>query len=160
MNSIEEKIYMYNHGYVKGETRSKEYEAQVKQKKALNAKLDLADGMFNEVTFPFTDSQKKHVKELIKTFKNFNELYTRASNEEIILAFIFFVKALQDKKNRINTPKGKKLIQKFIKKESKQKNFRNMFEIIYWKITLHYIQKTPILPTEPQNIDHNILYKG
>lgn len=160
MNSIEDKIYRYNHGYVKGETRSKEYEARVKQEKALNAKLDLAEGMFNELCFPFNQSQKEHVKNLIREFPNFNELHSKSTNEEIILSFIFYVKALETKKNLVNEKDGQITTRTLIKNLEKQIIFDTTCEIIHWKITLHHISHIPILPVEPKNIDHNILYKG
>ena len=157
---IDDKINLYKNAYVKGEVRSKEYEASVKQKKRLNAKLDLADTMFNELCFPFNQYQKEHVMELIMKFKSFKELHSKATYEEIILAFIFYVKALETKENIINTNKGQKTIRTLISDLDKQINFNNTFEIISWKITLSYISQAPIMPVEPKHIDHNILYKG
>jgi hypothetical protein len=158
--SLTDKIHLYNRTYVDGECRSKKYESKIKQEKRLNAKLDLADTMCNELAFPFTNSQKKHVKELIRTFKNFKDLHSKATNEEIILSFIFYVKALEIKKEIINSVEGQRTIRILIQDFDKQIHFKNTFEIISWKITLHYISTTPILPTEPENVDHNILYKG
>ena len=157
---IEDKLNLYGHGYVNGEVRSKEYEAKVKQKKRLNMKLDLADTMFNELCFPFNVNQKAHVKELIQVFKNFKELHSKATNEEIILAFIFYVKALEIKENLICSVEGQKTIRTLITDLDKQIIFKDTFEIISWKITLHYISHIPILPVEPKDIDHNLLYKG
>ena len=157
---IEDKINLYKNTYVKGEVRSKNYEKQIKQKKRLHNKLDLADNMFNELSFPFAASQKDHVKELIRTFKNFNELHSQASNEEIILSFIFYVKSLETKQNETYTMEGQKTIRTLITDVEKQILFQDKCEIITWKINLHYISRTPILPTEPENIDHNLLYKG
>ena len=158
--SLTDKINLYTRTYVAGECRSKKYESKIKQEKRLNAKLDLADTMCNELAFPFTNSQKKHVKELIRTFKNFKELHSKATNEEIILSFIFYVKALETKKEIINSVEGQRTIRTLIEDFDKQIHFQNTFEIISWKITLHYISTTPIMPAEPENIDHNILYKG
>jgi hypothetical protein len=152
MDTIEEKIYKYQKGYVKGEIRSKEYESQIKQEKRLNMKIDLADTMFNELNFKFTQPQKQQVKTLIREFPNFQKLHNKATYEEIILSMIFYVKSLESYKTRLNQP----LINKF----TNNPNYPQIFEIIMWKITLHYIQKQPILPTEPRNIDHNTLYKG
>lgn len=157
---IDDKLKLYSRTYVNGEVRSNSYEARVKQEKRLNAKLDLADTLFNEVSFPFNNSQKEHVKNLIRVFTNFKELHSKATNEETILSFIFYVKALETKENIINTLDGQKTIRTLITDLDKQINFNNTFEIISWKITLHYISHTPILPTEPKNIDHNLLYKG
>ena len=157
---IEDKLNLYKHGYVKGEIRSNAYEARVKQNKRLNAKLDLADTMFNELCFTFTSNQKEHVKELIRVFKNFKDLHSKASTEEIILAFIFYVKALEVKENLISTVDGQKTVRTLINDFDKQINFNNTFEIIQWKITLHYLSQAPIYPRQPENVDHNILYKG
>lgn len=157
---IQDKLNLYSNAHVKGEVRSNEYEARVKQEKRLNIKLDLADTLFNEVYFSFNKDQKKQVKSLIRLFKNFKELHSKASNEEVILSFIFYVKALETKENLINSVDGQKTIRSLIQDIEKQINFPNTFEIISWKITLHYISDTPILPSEPENIDHNILYKG
>ena len=158
--SLKDKLDMYSNGYVRGEIRSKEYEAKVKQEKRLNEKLDLADTMFNELTFQFTQPQKDHVKELIQLFPNFKELHSKASNEEIILSFIFYVKALETKENLIPTTTGQKTIRTLITDLDKQIAFNDTFEIINWKITLYYISHTAILPKEPKHIDHNLLYKG
>ena len=157
---IEDKIRLYDNAYVNGEVRSNSYEARVKQEKRLNAKLDLADTLFNEVSFPFNNNQKEHVKELIRLFKNFKELHSKATNEEVILSFIFYVKALETKETLINTLNGQKTIRTLIEDFEKQINFNNTFEIISWKITMHYISSAPILPTEPEHLDHNLLYKG
>lgn len=159
-DSIKDKLKLYNHTHVKGEVRSSEYEASVKQKKRLNIKLDLADTLFNEVYFPFTNSQKEHVKELIRIFQNFKELHSQASNEEIILSFILYVKSLETKQNMAETMEGQKTIRTIITDVERQLLFQDKFEIITWKINLHYISCMPILPTEPKNIDHNLLYKG
>lgn len=158
--TINEKLKLYANTYVKGECRSKEYEAQIKREKRLNQKIDLADTMFNEVAFPFTPGQKAHVETLIRTFPNFKELNKKATNEEIILAFIFYVKALSDKRNIIGSLEGQKTIRALIPKVENQMLFQNTFEIVSWNITLYYVLRTPILPTEPQHIDHNLLYKG
>ena len=152
MDTIEDKIYRYKNGYIKGECRSKEYESRIKQEKRLHMKLDLADTMFNELNFKFTQPQKQQVKNLIMEFPNFQKLHNKATYEEIILSMIFYVKSLESYKTRLNQP----LINKF----TDNPKYPQIFEIIMWKITLHYLQKQPILPTEPKNIDHNILYKG
>ena len=159
-NDINKIIKKYNKTYVDGECTSTQYSTKTKQEKRLNEKLDLADTLFNEIKFPFTKPQKKQVKTLIHTFPNFKELHSKASNEEILLAFIFYVKALDDKKNKISSIEGQKTIRALIPKIDKQLLFPKTFEIISWNITKHYITKQPILPTQPENIDHNILYKG
>lgn len=158
MNSINNKLQLYNNTYVKGECRSQEYESKIKREKRLNQKLDLVDTISNDLPFKFTQTQKHHVKHLIKTFPNYTELHSKATNEEITLSFILYVKSLETLKE-INLNSNK--IQSLIKKHAEDMQlFPKKYEIIKWKITLHYIQKQPILPTNPKHIDHNILYKG
>lgn len=154
---IEDKLKLYKNTYVKGECRSKDFERRVKAEKRLNLKLDLADTIFNELPFPFTITQKDQVKHFIITHKNFNKLHRQASNEEIILSFIFIVK-MQENTRIIQ--KNKKLINKILNNPYKVENFRNTFEIIQLNLLLYYLDKEPILPVEPKGIDHNILYKG
>lgn len=156
--TIENKIKLYNNSYVKGECRSNEYEARIKQEKRRNIKLDLADTICNELPFTFQQHQKNQVKQLINTFPNFKELHSKSSNEEIILSFIFYVKSLELKNDiDFNTDNITKLLEKQTKSPEL---FHKAYNIIKWKITLHYVQKQPILPHEPEHIDHNILYKG
>ena len=155
MDTIEDKIYRYKKGYVNGECRSKEYEARIKQEKRLNMKLDLADTMFNELPFTFTKSQKEHVKELIRLFPNFKELHSQASNEEIILSLIYYVKCLEMRRFAVHP----EIINKYVGPK-KQNRFTDIAEIIFWKITLHYVSNSYIRPKEPVHVDHNILYKG
>ena len=154
-NEILEKINLYNNTYVKGECRSREYESRIKQEKRLNLKLDLADTMFNELPFNFTKPQKQHVKEIIRRFPNFKELHSQATNEEIILSIIYYVKSLETKKTIIY----QETLDKYVDPK-KQERFKDIVEIIGWKITLQYISNSCIRPREPKNIDHNILYKG
>ena len=160
-DSLEDKINLYKNTYVNGEVRSKEYEARIKREKRLHMKLDLADGLFNELPFEFTKSQRVDTKYIIKLFPNFKELHSKATNKEIILAIIFYINGLYNQRNNDFTePEIRELIKNIIPDEKKQLLFPQTYEIIHWKITLYFMQKQPILPSEPKNIDHNILYKG
>ena len=160
MNSdITTKIKKYQSGYVNGECRSNEYEAEIKREKRLHMKLDLADTLFNEIPF-INNNIKDFTKHLITLFPNFKELHSKATNEEIILSFILYATSLETQKNTdFQDTTIQSIIQEIIPLE-KQETYQQTYTIIHWKITLHFIQKQPILPTEPENINHNILYKG
>jgi len=159
--SINKLLKKYQKGYVNGECRSNNYEAKIKREKRLHMKLDLADGLFNELPFEFTKSQRVDTKYIIKLFPNFKELHSKATNKEIILAIIFYINGLYNQRNNDFTePEIRELIRKVIPDTQKQLLFPQTYEIIHWKITLYFMQKQPILPSEPKNIDHNILYKG
>ena len=147
---IEDKINLYNNTYVKGEVRSKKYNKQLKQKEAVKNRHLIADELFNEVPFMLNDYEKSHVHFLIDQNKNFKKLHAKASNETIILAFIFYTKINQNTHIRI---------QKY--KISKKYNLtHNTFEIILCKLVLKGLKETNIYPTVAKGVDHNILYKG
>ena len=159
--SIDKLLKKYGPEYVNGECRSNEYEARIKREKRMHMKLDMADGIFNELPFDFTMHQKVDVKFLIKLFPNFKKLHSKATNAEIILSIIFYVNGLYNQRdNDFTEPEIRELIRKVVDDEQKQIRFPQTYEIIHWKIVLYFMQKQPILPTEPKGVDHNILYKG
>ena len=58
----------------------------------------LLDQLLLEVPFRITHVEKQRVRYLIDTYSNFNDLHRRASEECIILAFIFFMHKLKNSK--------------------------------------------------------------
>ena len=147
---IEKKLKKYEKPYVTGEQRSKEYNKQIKQQEAIQKRHNIAETLFNEIPFHLTNHDKKEVHHLIDMIKNFKDLHRKASNETIILAFIFYVKI----------GKGENIkIQKY-RISHKYQLTHNTFEIILCKLNLHYLSELYIIPVEPKGIDHNILYKG
>lgn len=148
--SINEIIDKYSNTYVSGEKRSREYNRQLKQKEAVNKRHLIADKLFNEVPFNLNPLEKDMVHHLIRTYPNFKELHGKASNETIILAFIFYVKIPYNTNIRLN---------KYYV-TSKYNLTHNTFEIIICRLALNYLKEVYIIPTEPRDIDHNILYKG
>ena len=88
MENIQDKLNRYQ-TYVPGETRTSEYEKQIKQKKSIQDKLEIAETLFTETPFHLTENDKEQVRHLIQMYPNFKELHKRASNETIILAFIY-----------------------------------------------------------------------
>lgn len=153
MNSnetIHEKLKRYENNYVPGEQRSKEYNKQIKQEMALKEKHNIAEQLFNEIPFQLTPYEKDQVHFLIDSYKNFKDLHKRASNETIILAFIFYTKIPYNTNVKLN--------KYFI--TSKYNLTHSTFEIIICRLVLNYLREVYIIPHEPKGIDHNILYKG
>ena len=149
MENIQDKLNRYQ-TYVPGETRTSEYEKQIKQKQSIKDKLEIAETLFHETPFHLTDNDKEQVRHLIRMYPNFKDLHKTASNETIILAFIFYIKINQNTSIRI---------QKYTITR-KYNLTHNTFEIILCKLILNYLREVYIIPTEPSDIDHNILYKG
>ena len=105
-----------------------------------------------------TRPRRHHLKRT--TLPNYTELHSKATIDEVTLSFILYVKSLETLKEiNLNSNKIQSLIKKHVDEEDIEL-FPGKYEIIKWKITLYYIQKQPILPTEPEHTDHNILYKG
>lgn len=155
--TIEEKLNLYSNTYVKGECRSNEYETRIKQEKTLNKRLDLADTIFNEITY--SDStlyihpgQKKQVKELIQIYsKDFTQLYRkRESDEKIILALIFYIKKQED--NSIQ-------IQKY-NVTKKYGLSHTIFETVLCNLIANYLKEVYIIPRPTKEKNHDILAKG
>ena len=150
MENIETKLKKYQSLYVPGEKRSKEYNRQLKQKEAIKSRHLIAESLFNEVPFNLNPYEKDHVRHLINMYPNFKDLHKTASNETIILSFIFYTKI------PYNT--NIKLTKYNI--TAKYNLTHSTFELIICRLTLNYLKELYIIPYEPDNINHNILYKG
>ena len=148
--NIESKLKKYNKPYVKGEKRSTEYNKKMKRKEAINNRHRIADTLINEVPFHITPYEKEHVHHLIDMYPNFKDLHKRASNETIILAFIFYTKISTDADIKINNY--------YI--TSKYNLTHTTFELILCRLTLNYLREVYIIPRPPTETDHNILLKG
>ena len=92
MKHTEHLLQKYSKPYVPGEIRSPEYEKKIKRKQRQENKKQIAEDLFQEVPFHLTTDEKEQVQHLIEIYPNFRDLHGKASNETIILAFIFYVK--------------------------------------------------------------------
>lgn len=139
-----------NNVYVKGEQFTSDYVKELKRKEAIKSRHLTADILFNEVSFHLNDSEKEQVHYLIDEFQNFRKLHGKASNECIILSFIFYVKIKQNTLIRVD--------EHSICKKYRLTN--RVFEIILCKIILQLLQETEIKRIIKTEYDHNILLKG
>ena len=150
MEDIETKLKKYSNTYVPGEKRSPEYEKEIKQKQVIRKRHKIAENLFNEVPFHLNTNEKTQVHHLIGMYQNFKKLHKRASNETIILAFIFYTKIPENTNIKLNN----------YTITHKYKLTHNTFEIIICRLTLNYLQQVYIIPHEPKETNHNILEKG
>ena len=149
MENIQDKIQKYK-TYVPGENYTTKYNRKQQQKKSLQDKHRIAYTLFNEVTFHLTSDEMEHVLYLIDHNPNFKKLHKRASNETIILAFIFYTKIAE------NT--DIKLSKYSITKKYQLTN--TTFEIILCRLLYEELQRMYIIPVEPKETNHEILNKG
>ena len=140
----------YDNNYTNGETRSTEYEKQLKQKQSIQHKQETAEQLFNETPFHLTQHDKDQVRHLIRMYPNFKTLHKRASTETIILSFIFYTKIPINTNIKLNN----------YAITEKYQLTHNTFELIICRLALNYLKEVYIIPTEPKETNHEILSKG
>lgn len=152
MVDYQELIDKYNEPYVPGEKRSNEYERKVKREQRLKSRLIKLDLILNDAkTLLVTPSQKKQVQFLIKKHSNdFKELHRTVSEETIILAFIFYVKMMEDISVKIDR----------YTVSSKYNLTHNTFETIICRLAKQYIMKGVIPPQVTTDYDHEIMLES
>lgn len=141
----------YDNNYVKGERRSRERNRKMKQNRKLkNRYLLLDELLYESKPLTLTPNQYRLVKDLIYDFNNrFKELHKQASEETIILAFIFFVKKVEDSRTKVTNWK--------VCKEYGLTD--HVFEIILCRLTLGFMERCPIVPREYGKSDHEVLVR-
>ena len=152
MVDYQELIDKYNEPYVPGEKRSNEYERKVKREQRLKSRLIKLDLILNDAkTLLVTPSQKKQVQFLIRKHSNdFKELHRTVSEETIILAFIFYVKMMEDISVKIDR----------YTVSSKYNLTHNTFETIICRLAKQYIMKGVIPPQVTTDYDHEIMLES
>ena len=142
---------LYKQPYVKGEQRSNDTKNKINiESKRKNRNLILDELLLEAKILVLTPDQKQLVRELIDDFNSdFQNLHRQASEECIILAFIFFVKKLE-------TPRVK-LSQYRITKKYKLTD--QIFENILCRLALKFMQRIPIVPRQTNKDEHDVLIR-
>ena len=141
----------YSDSYVPGERRSSEYEKKLRVESLLKHRMLIVDELSLEAKYLLlSHSQKNTVKFLVKTFNtNFKGLHRRASDETIILAFIFYIKKLEVPKIQL---KNYKITKKY--------NLTDVvFELILCRLTDYFMSNYPVQITMSSNDNHDDLVK-
>ena len=141
----------YNDSYVPGERRSPDYERKQRTESILKHRMLLVDELSLEAKYLLlSSSQKNTVKFLVKTFNtNFKSLHRRASDEAIILAFIFYIKKLEVPNIQL---KNYKITKKYHLTDV-------VFELILCRLTDHFMSNSPVHITMTSNDNHDELIK-
>ena len=149
MVDYQELIDKYNEPFVPGEKRSSEYEKKIKREQRLKARLIKLDLILNDAkTLLVTPAHKEQVQFLIKRHSHeFKELHRTVSEETIILAFIFYVKMMDDVSVKIDRYTVSK----------KYDLTHNTFETIICRLAKQYILKGSIPPMLTTDYDHEVL---
>ena len=142
---------LYEQPYVKGEQRSNDTKNKINiESKRKNRHLILDELLLEARILVLTPNQKQLVRELIDDFNSdFQNLHRQASEECIILAFIFFVKKLE-------TPRIKLSNYRITKK---YKLTDQIFENILCRLALKFMQRVPIVPRQTSKDEHDVLIR-
>ena len=149
-NDIEYLIKKYDKPYVSGEVQSRETNNSIKRNQRLEEKHLLCDSLLEELSFDFSHYQREFVHYLIDRFGNFKRLHAKAKNEAIILAFIFYVKKVEDSRINLNDYSVCK----------KYGLTDGVFVLIICRICDDYVKKSPMGYVESTSYDHEILSKN
>ena len=160
--SLEYLLGLYEKPYVKGEIRSKETNRKVRyEQKRKNRHLifdELCLELFNDFdelcleakTLILSVNQKKLVRYLIDEFSsNFKQLHHTASEKCIILAFMFYVKKIENSKIKLQSYRVSK----------KYGLTDQVFEIIVCRLLENFMQRIPIVPRNHTIDEHEILVR-
>lgn len=141
----------YNASYVKGEKRLSETNKQLKRKQRRLEKHNLCEELLLEINLHFAPYQKDFIHYLIDVFADeFKKLHGRASNEVIILVFMFYTKKIEDPRLNLN---NYSISRKYGLTDS-------IFKLIVCRICDYYIKNSSLVYQETTRYDHEILSKN
>lgn len=151
MRDIQYLLDTYDNAYVKGEQRSKHTKNRIRKESVRkNRHLILDELLLESKSLMLTPNDKKTVRYLIDVFSDdFKKLHRRASDEAIILAFIFYLKKIELPSVRLS---DYRICNKYGLTDP-------VFEIILCRIILYYMRKTPIEPITYNKDEHDILIR-
>lgn len=151
MRDIQYLLDTYDNAYVKGEQRSKHTKNRIRKESVRkNRHLILDELLLESKSLMLTPNDKKTVRYLIDVFSDdFKKLHRRASDEAIILAFIFYLKKIELPSIRLS---DYRICNKYGLTDA-------VFEIILCRIILYYMRKTPIEPKTYKKDEHDILIR-
>ena len=160
--SLEYLLKLYEKPYVKGEIRSKETNTKLRhEQKRKNRHLifdELCLELFNDFdelcveakTLVLSSDQKKLVRYLIDEFSSdFKQLHHTASEKCIILAFMFYVKKIENSRIKLQSYRITK----------KYGLTDQVFEIIVCRLLENFMQRIPIVPRNYSVDEHDVLVR-
>ncbi len=145
-------IKKYDKPYVSGELRSSESNKLLKRNQRNSEKHFICDELLFECKFfYFSKVQKDFVHYLVDYFSNsFKKLHGRAKKETIILAFIFYVKKIEDSHIKLENYKICK----------KYGLTNDIFILIICRVCDEFVKSSPITYYDSYRYNHEILSKN
>lgn len=152
MQEIQQKLEKYDTLFVPGEKRTPEYERYIMRKRVMKRRKQIAKSMKYEAKYLLiTETHLSQVYHLIDIFNDdFKTLHKRASEETIILAFIFY--CLRIDNSQINL-KNYRISKKYNLTDT-------VFSLIISRMLHFFMKQQPVAPIPTTDYDHNELYRG
>ena len=145
-------IQKYDKKRMPYEDRGREYDKLRKREQRKNELQDICDDLFYECKLlGLTNYQKQRVIYLVEMFgDNFKSLHGQAKKETIILAFIFYIKKIEDPRIRLER----------YQITSKYDLTDNIFEIIVCRLCEFFMKRMPIVPYGTTKYNHEFLSRN
>lgn len=145
-------IKKYDQPYVSGEKRLSESKKLLKRNQRNAEKHVICNELLSEcIFFNFTKFQKNFIHYLIDHFSNdFKRLHGRAKKETIILAFIFYVKKIENSQIKIDNYSICK----------KYGLTNDIFILIICRVCDDFVRSSPIIYHSSHKYDNDILSKN
>lgn len=145
-------LNLYEKEYVKGEIRSNKIKKTIRnESKRKHRHLLLDELILESEKLHLNNNQIKIVRYLIDDFnEEFQELHRQASERTIILAFMFYVKMIDEPRTKLES----------YKISTTYKLTDRVFETIICRMLLKFMKKCPIRPYHNYSKDeHEILIR-
>lgn len=146
-------LNLYENEYVRGEQRPHKAKMRIKHESKRKNRHLIFDSLLNEASIlNLNNDQIRIIRYMIDEFNlDFQELHRRVSEETIILAFMFYIKMVDDPKTRIES----------YRISTKYNLTPHTFETIVCRMLLKFMKKCPIVPYNRYGKDeHELLLKG
>ena len=152
MSNINFLVNHYDKRRIPYEDRGKEYDKVRKKEERKKELYECCNDLFYECKIlGLSNYQKQRVKYLINIFgDDLKRLHGRAKKETIILAFIFYIKKIEEPKIRLDD----------YQVTGKYGLSNHIFGIIICRICEYFMRNMPIVPYATSNYDHETLSRN
>ena len=152
IKNINRLIAKYDSPYVPGEIRSTKTNNLIKKNQRNTEKISICKELLYECDFlNFSPSQKEFIYYLVDRFSDkFKKLHGRAKKETIILAFIFYVKKLEDSRLMLS---NYSVCKKYALTD-------NVFILIICRMCDDFVKSSPVISVESTKFDNDLLSRN
>ena len=151
--TITQLLKKYSSNYVPGEKRSSEYDNMIRQQTTLSDNIHLLHTLNQElpIKLQLNKCDLKMVEKLLETFQgNLNYLHRQCKTETIILAFIFYIRKMENP--RIQIEHYRILTERGLTTQN--------YSLIISRALKYHLEHRPMPITTTTNYDHDKLIRN